>query len=189
MSTVDERQAVLAAKFEAIVPHLDERQRRLLFGAEARSIGHGGIRLVARAAGVREATVSLGVSDLDSGPAPLGRVRRPGGGRKRVVDVDPGLRAALLALVEPDTGPPPKLTPADRVLATVLYLRRSFPQPLLAQLFGVHRSQITRAIAETQKLLGHHDHTAIASTARFHTPTDIVSFIANVEATKIKPAS
>jgi hypothetical protein len=563
MSTVDERQSVLAAKFEAIVPHLDERQRRLLFGAEARSIGHGGIRLVARAAGVREATVSLGVSELDSGPAPLGRVRRPGGGRKRVVDVDPGLRAALLALVEPDmrgdpmsplrwttkstrnlaseltrqghrvsadtvgdvlrsegfslqgnaktlegrqhpdrdaqfryineqarvfrdagdpvisvdckkkeiigpfknagrtwspkgdpvkvsthdfpdkdlgkavpygiydlaantgwvnvgtdhdtagfavesvrrwwtgagragypqarrllitadaggsnsyrtrawkaelaalateiglavtvchlppgtskwnkiehrlfchitmnwrgqpltshevilesiaatttgtglrvhaeldtgsypigievseetmatlditrhdfhgdwnytlnpptasgprpdrsdmpwqpaprdltapdrhtlshpaltgmprqqledlttelaaaqaaqreqqrhirrgserrrapgAGPPPKLTPADRVLATVLYLRRSFPQPLLAQLFGVHRSQITRAIAETQKLLDHHDHTTIASTARFHTPTDIVSFIANAEATKIKPAS
>jgi hypothetical protein len=89
----------------------------------------------------------------------------------------------------PGAGPPPKLTPADRVLATVLYLRRSFPQPLLAQLFGVHRSQITRAIAETQKLLDHHDHTAIASTARFHTPTDIVGFIANVEATKIKPAS
>lgn len=92
----------LAAKFEAILPHLDERQRRLLMGAEARAIGHGGIRLVARAAGVREATVSLGVSELDSGQAPLGRVRRPGGGRKRVVDVNPGLRPALLALVEPD---------------------------------------------------------------------------------------
>lgn len=102
MSTVDERQTVLAAKFEAILPHLDERQRRLLLGAEARSIGRGGIRLVARAAGVREATVSLGVSDLDEGVAPLGRVRRVGGGRKRVVDVDAGLRAAVLALVEPD---------------------------------------------------------------------------------------
>ena len=51
---------VLAAKFEAIFPHLDERQRRLLMGAEARALGHGGIRLVARAAGVREATVSAG---------------------------------------------------------------------------------------------------------------------------------
>lgn len=46
--------------------------------------------------------MSLGVSELDSGQAPLGRVRRPGGGRKRVVDVNPGLRPALLALVEPD---------------------------------------------------------------------------------------
>jgi Rhodopirellula transposase DDE domain len=92
---------MLAAKFEVIFPHLDERQRRLLMGAEARSLGHGGIRLVARAAGVREATVALGVDELDSGAEPLGRARRPGGGRKRAADLDPGLRPALLALVEP----------------------------------------------------------------------------------------
>src|SRR6516225_4958824 len=92
----------LAAKFEVIFPHLDERQRRLLIGAEARSIGHGGIRLVARAAGVREATVSAGVRELESGQEPSGRVRRPGGGRKRVVDLNPAVRDALLALVEPD---------------------------------------------------------------------------------------
>jgi hypothetical protein len=71
-------------------------------GAAARSLGHGGIRLVARAAGVREATVSLGVDELDAGAEPLGRVRRPGGGRKRAADLDPGLLPALLALVEPD---------------------------------------------------------------------------------------
>ena len=93
---------ILAAKFETIFPHLDERQRRLLMGAEARALGHGGIRLVARAAGVREATVSLGVDELDSGAGPLGRARRPGGGRKRAAEVDPGLRPALLALVEPE---------------------------------------------------------------------------------------
>ena len=93
---------MLAAKFGAIFPHLDERQRRLLMGAEARALGHGGIRVVALAAGVREATVSLGVSELDSGAAPLGRARKPGGGRKRLADLDPGLRPALLALVEPD---------------------------------------------------------------------------------------
>ena len=70
-------------------------------GAEARALGHGGIRLVAQAAGVREATVSLGVDELDSGAGPLGRARRPGGGRRRLSDLDPGLRPALLALVEP----------------------------------------------------------------------------------------
>ncbi len=93
---------MLTAKFEVIFPHLDERQRRLLMGAEARALGHGGIRLVARAAGAREATVSLGVDELDSGAEPLGRARRPGGGRKRAADLDPGLRPALLALVEPE---------------------------------------------------------------------------------------
>jgi len=92
----------LAAKFGVIFPHLDERQRRLLMGAEARVIGHGGIKLVARAAGVAEVTVSGGVRELEGGEEPLGRARRSGGGRKRLAEVDPGLRPALLALVEPD---------------------------------------------------------------------------------------
>lgn len=46
----------LAVKFEGLLPHLDERQRRLLIGAEVRNVGHGGIRAVARAAEVSEAT-------------------------------------------------------------------------------------------------------------------------------------
>ncbi len=95
-------QETLTAKFETVFPHLDERQRRLLMGAEARALGHGGIRMVARAAGVREATVSAGVDELDAGAEPLGRVRQVGGGRKRAVDLDSGLRPALLALVEPE---------------------------------------------------------------------------------------
>jgi len=93
---------MLAAKFGSIFPHLDERQRRLLMGAGARALGHGGIRLVALAAGVREGTVSLGVSELESGAEPLGRARRAGGGRKRAAEVDPGLVPALLALVGPE---------------------------------------------------------------------------------------
>src|SRR5579863_8157649 len=102
MGAVEETRQMLAAKFEAIFPHLDERQRRLLMGAEARALGHGGIRLVARAAGVREATVSLGVSDLEGRALPPGRARRDGGGRKRSAGLDPGLVPALLALVEPE---------------------------------------------------------------------------------------
>src|ERR1700740_689596 len=100
MGGKEEAAQVLAAKFAVIFPHLDERQRRLLLGAEARALGHGGIRLVARAAGGREATVSLGVDELDSGAEPLGRARGEGGGRKRAADTDPGLVPALLALVE-----------------------------------------------------------------------------------------
>jgi len=102
MGDVTVTQEMLAAKYGSIFPHLDERQRRLLLGAEARALGHGGIRLVARAAGVREATVSLGVDELESGAEPLGRARRQGGGRKRLADTDPGLVPALLALVEAD---------------------------------------------------------------------------------------
>ncbi|MEU5106689.1 ISAzo13 family transposase [Streptomyces sp. NPDC021354] len=102
MRIPDVARAQLAVKFQVLFPHLDKRQRRLLMGAEARLLGHGGIRAVAQAAGVSETTVRKGVFELEAGEAPLERVRRPGGGRKRVADLDPGLRPALLALVEPD---------------------------------------------------------------------------------------
>ncbi|MFF5781645.1 ISAzo13 family transposase [Streptomyces virginiae] len=102
MRIPDETRNQLAVKFAVLFPHLDERQRRLLMAAEARVLGHGGVRAVALAAGVSETTVRKGVFELESGEEPLGRVRRPGGGRKRVADLDPGLRPALLALVEPD---------------------------------------------------------------------------------------
>lgn len=75
MGGLEVQRDVLAAQFGGILPHPDERQRRLLIGAEVRSLGHGGIRAVALAAGVREATVSLGIRELDSGGDPLGRIR------------------------------------------------------------------------------------------------------------------
>jgi transposase len=103
MAVAVDIEELLAAKFSALLPHLDERQQRLYLGAEARSLGHGGITAVARAAGVSRQTVARGVAELDSGQAPMGRVRQAGGGRKRLIDLNPRLRSALLALVEPDT--------------------------------------------------------------------------------------
>jgi transposase len=96
--------AQLALKFEVLLPHLNERQRRLLLAAEARLLGHGGVRAVAQAAGVSESTVRKGVFELEEGqdPFPDGRARREGGGRKGAEVLDPGLVPALLALVEPD---------------------------------------------------------------------------------------
>jgi hypothetical protein len=94
----------LSMRFEVLMPHLNERQRRLLLATEARLLGHGGLRAVARVAGVSESTVRAGVFELEEGqePFPEGRVRRGGGGRKSAAALDVGLVPALLALVEPD---------------------------------------------------------------------------------------
>jgi transposase len=91
----------LRAKFAAVLPHLDERQQRLVLAGEARSLGHGGIAAVAQASGASRSRISQGVAELEAGQAPLGRVRREGGGRKPLTATDPALLAALLALVEP----------------------------------------------------------------------------------------
>ena len=93
--------ALLRAKFDAVLPHLDERQQRLVMAGEARSLGHGGIAAVALASGASRSRISAGVAELESGQAPLRRVRREGGGRKSLAVTDPELLAALLALVEP----------------------------------------------------------------------------------------
>ena len=87
----------------AILPHLDERQRRLFAAAEARAAGHGGIAAVSRVTRIAASTIGRGLKDLDA-PEPLspGRVHRPGGGRKSLTEQDSRLLDDLNALVEPD---------------------------------------------------------------------------------------
>ena len=101
MAVDAEVEARLRAKFEAVLPHLDERQQRLVMAAEARCLGHGGIAAVACATGASRSRISQGIAELEAGDEPLGRVRRRGGGRKALSATDPGLVEALLALVEP----------------------------------------------------------------------------------------
>jgi transposase len=95
--------AVLAGLYELVAPHLTEKQRRLLAGAGARALGHGGGAQMARISGLSRPTVYAGVRELEERPDPGGRIRRPGGGPKRRTTSDPGLLAALDALVDPDT--------------------------------------------------------------------------------------
>ena len=85
-----------------MLPLLDERQRRVYLGTEARALGHGGIAAVARAAGVSQDTVSAGVAEAGAEPVP-GRARRPGGGRKKLEDKDPGLVPVLEELLDDST--------------------------------------------------------------------------------------
>ena len=57
-------ESVLSAKFRELLPHLDERARRLVLGTEARAMGHGGIETVAKAAGVDRGRVSRGAQEV-----------------------------------------------------------------------------------------------------------------------------
>jgi hypothetical protein len=98
--TTDER---LSHKYATVFPYLNERQRRLVAAADAVFLGHGGIAKVARAAGVSRPTVHKGLEELAKPPAEPDRIRRKGSGRKKIVDQQPGVLAALEALVDPLT--------------------------------------------------------------------------------------
>ena len=90
------------AKYRALAPSLTERARRIWAATEARAAGWGGIAGVTRATGISYSTVQRGLQELKTRPrlAP-GRIRRPGGGRKKTVDKDPTLLTDLEGLVEP----------------------------------------------------------------------------------------
>jgi transposase len=101
MAEIDE--SAIAERWRMMEGALDERARRRWAAAEARSHGRGGIAAVVRATPVSESTVRRGLSELDSGEAlEPGRVRRPGGGRKRLAEKDPTLVSDLERLVEAD---------------------------------------------------------------------------------------
>ncbi|WP_417823523.1 helix-turn-helix domain-containing protein [Streptomyces desertarenae] len=101
------------------------------------------------------------------------RFRHPGGERLRA----------------PGAGAKDKLTTADRILATVLCLRKVGTRDLLAQLFGVNGSTLTRAVHQVQPLLAERGYAIPPSTARFRTSADVALFLATAEGqTKIKPA-
>ncbi len=95
---------LMGPELELLLPVLDEKGRRLALGAVARAAGDGGVTAVAGMTGAAWQTVADGAAELASGQsAPEGRVRRPGGGRRKLSETDPGLLPALLGLVEDST--------------------------------------------------------------------------------------
>ena len=98
-----ERDASLRTKYQALFQHLDERQRRLVAAADAERLGRGGISTVARISGLSRPTIHKGLQELHRKPLAPGRVRKPGGGRKRVEDSDSSILRHLERLIDPAT--------------------------------------------------------------------------------------
>ncbi len=91
-------------RFRSLRRHLDERTRRLFAAAESEAIGRGGISAVSAAIGMSRRVVREGKRDLRARVTPpTGRLRQPGGGRKKMVVEDPSLLVDLERLVEPLT--------------------------------------------------------------------------------------
>jgi hypothetical protein len=99
---VDE--VAIGEKFRALAGELNERQRRLWAASEARAAGRGGIAATARATGISVETIRKGIGELRAGERlEPGRVRRAGGGRKPLTELDPSLLEDLERLVDADS--------------------------------------------------------------------------------------
>jgi len=87
--------------FSLTSPFLDERRWRLLAMSMVEVLSRGGQARVAVASGMSRNTLIAGAKDLAEGPLLGQRVRRPGAGPKRKIDLAPELRVALGSLVGP----------------------------------------------------------------------------------------
>jgi hypothetical protein len=97
-----EKEKLLKLKLSEVLPLLNEKQRRIVVASEAKAYGCGGIQALVRVTGMSAITIRRGLRDLVAEEKSQ-RIRRPGGGRKKVSHHDPGLIQALEALLAPLT--------------------------------------------------------------------------------------
>lgn len=91
----------IRSRYHRLEGFLDERGRRLFAANEALARGYGGVSATARATGIARSTINRGIAELRAGGNEIGTsIRRPGGGRKAAVVHQPGLPAALEAVIE-----------------------------------------------------------------------------------------
>lgn len=91
-------------RYREMAPVLNEQSRRRFVALEAQALGRGGVCLMAQISGLARSTIYHGLHDIRHNiSAPPGRIRQPGGGRKRKALQDPTLVADLKSLVEPVT--------------------------------------------------------------------------------------
>ena len=157
-------------RYELLGWALDERTRRLFAATEAKVLGRGGISAVAAATGVSRRAIHVGLKELaaqeqapqDKQP---GRIRRPGAGRKRLIEQDPTLLADLELLIEPVT----RGDPESALRWTCKSLRR-LSEELRAQGHSVSHTMVgellhglgysLQANAKTLEFGGHPDRNA-----------------------------
>ena len=122
--------AALRTKLRAVWPLLDERSRRLVAASEAVAAGYGGVSHVHRACGLSRRAIARGVEEIeDHDVLAAGRIRRPGGGRKRLVESDPQMLGVLEAMIAPEARGDPEsplrwTCQSTRALARALRQRR-----------------------------------------------------------------
>jgi transposase len=93
----------LDEKIKQMVPHLNEKQRRLYLGAEARAYGYGGVQKIHEISGAAKGTIIQGKKDIEKMDPSDNRQRKPGGGRKKTTENHPNIAAEIENIVNDAT--------------------------------------------------------------------------------------
>jgi len=138
---------LIRQRFDALVPVLDEQARRRFAAAEARALGHGGVTMVSKVTGIARSTINRGLAEIaENRSAGVGRVRRPGGGRRSKTQQDPTLLDDLRKLLEASTRGDP--------MSPLLWTSKSLDK-LCAALKDMQHTVCPNVIAKLLRTLGY----------------------------------
>jgi hypothetical protein len=100
-----ETKDVIKKRIEAVLPMLNEQQRRIYLAAESQGIGWGGKTLISKLASITRRTIARGEAELLIKDKDKSKtyIRKKGGGRKKAIDHQPELLQAIDNIVSPHT--------------------------------------------------------------------------------------
>ncbi len=98
---------LIRKKYKKILPHLNEKQTRIVLAADAESMGRGGLSKVSKLSGISRVTLNIGIKELASLSSkeikPDERIRKEGGGRKKEIEKNTNLEKVIEEIVSPHT--------------------------------------------------------------------------------------
>lgn len=97
-------------RVRTLLPLLNEKQKRLMLAAEAKALGHGGIKIVAEIACIAQSTIIAGIKEINNQTIETSaRIRKKGGGRKKKTEENPELCSEIMKRVDSATRGDPEI--------------------------------------------------------------------------------
>ncbi len=95
----------IKSRYETMEPFLqNEQQRRMYAISEVRALNqYGAVSAVSRIMGISRTTITEGLKQAETGEIKTGRVRKTGGGRKRLETIDKSLHSDFMSLLDDTT--------------------------------------------------------------------------------------
>jgi hypothetical protein len=95
-------------KMRAFFDTLNEKNKRQYAGIEAIKLGHGGQKYIGCVLGCHPQTVMTGIDEIVNGTeTPKERIRKPGGGRKKIIDKEENLDEVFFEILNHNTAGSP----------------------------------------------------------------------------------
>jgi len=135
----------LKEKLSILLPSLNEKQKRLLAGAEAIALGYGGIKFLSDITGMSTNTITRGIREIEAGDEYVSRIRSEGSGRKKLTIKYPEIKNCIEEIIEPNTRGDPE-SPLRWTCKSV----RNISDFLTGKGYSVSRQAVARILREME---------------------------------------